>query len=195
MKRIPWLLIVAIALPALAGCRGTKAKSAPDSLQLASSEFSSANSIPQQFTCDGLDQSPALSWSTPPAGTKSLALIVYDQSTPSPFTHWQIYNLPPDTRSLSQAVPAEEQLPNGARQTVNSFGKVGYGGPCPPHQSSPHRYAFELYALNTTLNLPADSTGQQLRSAMAGHVLADGKIIATYQRSSEPPVSNQKRTQ
>lgn len=186
MKSALWMIFSAFTLTVLAGCHNTRAGTAPNALQLRSSTFSSVDAIPSQFTCDGADVSPVLSWNAPPTGAKSFALIVYDQSTPASFTHWQIYNLPLDTRSLPQGIPAGAQLPNGARQTVNSFDKIGYGGPCPPRQGSAHNYVFQLYALDTTLNLPADTDQQQLRSAMKGHILAEGRLISTYRRQPRP---------
>lgn len=183
MKLLLWILFALMALPVLAGCRSTREKvTAPNSLGLRSTAFSIVDNIPKQFTCDGADVSPALSWHAAPAGTKSLALIVYDQSTASSFTHWQIYNLPPDTRSLPRGVSSEEQLPNGARQTANSFNKPGYGGPCPPHGNAAHQYVFELYALDTMLHLPQNADQQQLRDAMQGHILSEGRITSSYQR-------------
>lgn len=183
MKLLQWLLFALATLPVLAGCRSTRAKAtAPNSLGLRSNAFSIVDNIPKQFTCDGADVSPALSWHAPPAGTKSFALIVYDQSTSSSFTHWQIYNLPADARSLPRGLPAEEQLPDGARQTLNNFNKPGYGGPCPPRGNAAHQYVFQLYALDTKLDLPSSASQQQLRDAMKGHILSEGRITSSYLR-------------
>lgn len=199
MKPTAWLIFVALAIPVLGGCNAGSHRretvrektSEPNSLQLRSSDFSSANAIPAQFTCDGANISPALSWNAPPAATKSFALIMYDQNTPEPLTHWQVFNLPPDTRSLPQGVGTKAQLPQGAEQTVNGHNKIGYAGPCPPQQGPTHHYVFQLYALDTTLKLPQNTDQQNLRSAMKGHILAEGKFIATYHHNSQLPPAKQ----
>jgi hypothetical protein len=138
--------------------------------------------VPAAQTCDGVNVSPQLSWNAPPAGTKSLALVVADPDAPSgTFTHWVLFNLPPTERSLPEGVPQSDQLSTGARQGGNDFGKTGYGGPCPPHNSE-HRYIFTLYALDTLLDLPAGASRSQVEAAMKGHILAHGGLTARYGR-------------
>jgi hypothetical protein len=148
---------VLFALLITASCkRSTVDGQTPPSLQLQSPSFVQGGAIPKQFTCDGRSISPALSWSSPPAGTQSLALILNDPDAPSGiFTHWVLYNLPPDTRTLPEAVPAKDQLPDRSQQGLNGNDSTGYWGPCPPG-GSPHRYYFTLYALDTKLSLPQD---------------------------------------
>lgn len=151
-------------------------------LKLESQAFKQEAFIPSQHTCEGKDVSPFLSWSGTPAGTKSLALIMDDPDAPvGTWVHWVLYNIPADTSSLSEGVPTQETLPNGAKQGVNDFRKTGYGGPCPP-PGAPHRYFFKLYALDTELNLPAGSTKQTLLKAMTNHVLAETHLMGKYQR-------------
>jgi Raf kinase inhibitor-like YbhB/YbcL family protein len=87
-----------------------------------------------------------------------------------------LYNVPSSARSLSEAVPKLEQLPDGSRQEMTDFDKIGYGGPCPPGKS-PHRYVFSLYAVDTKLPLPASTTRKQLEKALRGHVLARGEGV------------------
>ncbi|HUN83629.1 MAG TPA: YbhB/YbcL family Raf kinase inhibitor-like protein [Terracidiphilus sp.] len=138
--------------------------------------------VPVAHTCDGSDVSPQLSWNAPPADTRSLALIVTDPDAPSgTFTHWVLFDLPPTERSLPQDVPQSDQLADGARQGGNDFGRTGYGGPCPPHNSD-HRYIFALYALDTTLDLPAGASRKQVEAAMRGHILSRGELTARYRR-------------
>lgn len=138
--------------------------------------------VPVAHTCDGANASPQLSWSAPPAGTKSLALVVSDPDAPSgEFTHWVLFNLPPTERSLPEGVPQSDQLADGARQGGNDFGKTGYGGPCPPRNSE-HRYIFTLYALDTTLDLPAGASRKEVEAAMKGHIRARGELTARYGR-------------
>jgi Raf kinase inhibitor-like YbhB/YbcL family protein len=173
---------LAAAFLILAACRGsaTFGEDKPK-LELTSASFA-AGQIPAKFTCDGSDTSPALAWGTPPATTESFALIVFDPDAPAgEFVHWVVYNLPAEKRELAEGLPKQEQLPDGARQGMNDFGKTGYGGPCPPGKST-HRYVFVLYAVDTKLNLPRGATREQVEKALKGHILARGELIGRYQR-------------
>jgi Raf kinase inhibitor-like YbhB/YbcL family protein len=150
-------------------------------MNLTSTSFQ-GNQIPAKFTCDGAGISPQLSWSEPPAGTASFALIVTDPDAPGrTFVHWVIYDLPAETRELLEGMPGLGQLTNGSRQGRNDFGDIGYGGPCPPGNSA-HHYHFALYALDAKLNLPTGAARAQVEAAMQGHILARGKLIGLYQR-------------
>ena len=97
------------------------------------------------------------------------------------FTHWLLFNIPPDSRELPEAVPAQAELASGALQGKTDFGRTGYGGPCPP-PGRPHRYQFTLYALDQPLDLEGGASKKQLLSAMEGHILAQGQLTGTYQR-------------
>jgi Raf kinase inhibitor-like YbhB/YbcL family protein len=129
--------------------------------------------------------SPPLHWDNVPTNTKSLVLIVDDPDAPDPkapkmtWVHWVIYNLPPDTQRLPEAV-ASNELPNGAQQGVNDWHRVGYGGPCPP--IGRHRYFFKLYALDTVLPVVRNATKSQLEHAMQGHVIEHTELVGTYQK-------------
>jgi Raf kinase inhibitor-like YbhB/YbcL family protein len=150
-------------------------------MQLTSSAFGESENIPKRYTDDGENVSPPLRWSGAPDGTKSFALICDDPDAPrGTWVHWVLYNLPADKNELAESVPAREELPNGARQGKNDFGKIGYGGPAPP--SGTHRYYFKLYALDTVLNLPAGATKQKLEQAMKGHILTRGELMGNYGR-------------
>ena len=151
--------------------------------QLTSPAFQHGTSIPVTLTCDGSNVSPALTWGAPPNGTQSVALIADDPDAPSGrWIHWVIYNIPVSTKSLQQGVPPRAELPDGARQGRNDFGRPGYGGPCPP--SGTHRYRFTLYAVDTTLRLkPEAITAQTLERALTGHTLAQTQLMGTYQRA------------
>jgi Raf kinase inhibitor-like YbhB/YbcL family protein len=151
------------------------------SISLTSSAFASDAAIPQQYTCDGADQSPPLAWETSPENVQSWVLLVDDPDAPRrTFTHWVIYNIPAEQQSLEAAIAPEPTLPNGALQGRNDFGKTGYGGPCPPQGT--HRYVFTLYALDTVLDLQPGADKTTLEQAMNGHILAMGQIVATYKR-------------
>lgn len=152
------------------------------SIDMRSASFSSGDTISKQFTCDGQDSSPQLSWKEPPARTASFALIADDPDAQAgTWVHWVVYNLPPTTRELSAGVEKKEQLANGALQGRNDFRKIGYNGPCPPPGKA-HRYFFKLYALDTKLNLKPGATKGELEGAMKGHVLGQGELIGRYGR-------------
>lgn len=151
--------------------------------RIESAAFEAKGKIPQKYACEGSDVSPPLVWKEVPPGTKSFALISDDPDAPSgTWVHWVIYDLPPDTQELQEAVPKTERLANGAKQGMTDFQKVGYGGPCPP-SGKPHRYLFKLYALDTLLDLPPKATKSDLLMAMNGHVLAQAELVGIYQRS------------
>jgi Raf kinase inhibitor-like YbhB/YbcL family protein len=139
--------------------------------------------IPEQFTCDSTDESPELHISGLPEGTESIALLVEDPDAPGGiFAHWLVFNLPPDTKSLSQGFPHDPELDNGARQGRNSAGSIGYTGPCPPKGT--HRYFFRFYALDTMLDLPPGATRREFKDAIRGHILAEGRLMGLYSKRS-----------
>jgi Raf kinase inhibitor-like YbhB/YbcL family protein len=152
------------------------------SLQISSAAFSAGESIPKKFTCDGPDVSPQLKWNDPPANARSIALIMDDPDAPvGTWVHWVLYDLPARTRELHEEVAKQEQLSSGARQGRNDFGRIGYGGPCPP-PGKPHRYFFKLYALDAKLGLKAGATKADVERAMKDHVLAQAELIGRYGR-------------
>jgi Raf kinase inhibitor-like YbhB/YbcL family protein len=171
-----------LSVGAQVGCHGSTAPGEGSPLLALTSSSIQGGEIPKKYACDGGDTSPDLKWSGAPADTQSFALIAIDLDAPvGEFVHWVIYNLPAAARELPEGLPAQEQLADGSRQGGNDFGRIGYGGPCPPG-SSPHRYVFRLYALDTKLNLPAGATRSQVEEAMKGHILAHGELTGRYQR-------------
>jgi Raf kinase inhibitor-like YbhB/YbcL family protein len=149
---------------------------------LHSSAFAAGESIPRKHTCDGADQSPPLEWSELPAGTKSLFLILEDPDAPSGvFTHWVLFNLPPEPAALPAAVAKQAVLANGAMHGRNDFRRGGYGGPCPPHGQT-HRYVFRLYALDAPLRLTPGGPPSEVREAANGHILGEAELIGMYGR-------------
>lgn len=136
--------------------------------------------IPARFSCQGEDISPPLSWSAPPAAARSLALIVRDRTADN-FTHWLIWNLPPTTRALAAGVPAGAKAAGGIQGT-NSFGRLGYSGPCPPPGDGPHQYVFTLFALDARLALRAGASREELLAAMRNHVVTSTDFRGTFQR-------------
>jgi hypothetical protein len=157
---------------------------ARSSLQVSSASFSDGGSIPQQFTCDGADDSPNLQWPAAPAGTKSFAIVMDDPDAPADFTHWLVYNIPPGVHELAQGAPAQAAMPRGSAEGANDFRRLGYGGPCPP-AGKPHHYVFRIYALDIRLDLPPGAARKQLDSEIKQHIVAEGQIIGIYQRTNE----------
>lgn len=152
------------------------ATGAVGALTVGSSSFAANGPIPSRFSCVGADVTPELHWSSPPAGTKSLAVIVEDPDAPGgTFIHWVLFGVPPDTRSLGEGASA----PGSTGQ--NDFGRSGYGGPCPP-PGRPHHYHFKVFALDRELDLPAGASAGELHRAMRGHILAQGEVVGTFGR-------------
>lgn len=150
--------------------------------QLKSSAFQPGEPIPQEYTADGLNNSPPLEWSDPPDATKSFALVCEDpDAQKGTFPHWVVFNIPPQSHELGAGFPRERERDNGTTQGTNGAGEIGYMGPAPP-RGEPHHYVFKLYALDTRLGLKPGTTVEDLRSAIGGHVLAESELIGTYRR-------------
>jgi Raf kinase inhibitor-like YbhB/YbcL family protein len=181
-----WLLLgiaaIGWAAASLPGADPLPGKREESAMQLTSPAFIEGQPIPAKYTCDGTDVSPSLQWNEAPAGTKSFALICDDPDAPiGIWVHWVIYGLHVAMRELPEMVAPTEVLPNGAKQGLNDFRRVGYGGPCPP-PGGPHRYFFKLYALDTELPLKPRATKRDLLLAMSGHILAEAQLMGTYGR-------------
>jgi Raf kinase inhibitor-like YbhB/YbcL family protein len=155
-------------------------------LSVSSAAFDEGQRIPRRHTGDGEDLSPPLSWSSLPPGTKELALIVEDPDAPSaePWVHWVLYNIPVGTDGVPEGVHPMERppFPAGATQGVNSWAAVGYRGPAPPRGHGVHHYHITLRALDAALGLSAGLDKKKLLKALAGHELARGELIGTYER-------------
>ena len=188
IRALGWFILAAlICAGSRAGAEETAASKGEDmSIKVESSVFQAGSAIPKQYTGEGPDVSPPLSWSGVPAEAKALALICDDPDAPrkEPWVHWVIYSLPRDTHSFPENVAGQKTLmePKGALQGVNDFGKPGYNGPLPPPGHGVHHYHFKLYALDASLSLAPGATKAQLLAAMKGHILAEGELIGTYER-------------
>jgi Raf kinase inhibitor-like YbhB/YbcL family protein len=152
-------------------------------MTVSSPAFKEGDRVPVKYTADGDNVSPELSWSGAPSNTKCFAVICEDPDTPSGkiWTHWVLFNIPADKTSLPERAPTDKELSDGSRQGKNDFGKIGFGGPDPPG-GKPHRYFFNVYALDTKFDLSAGATRQQVLDAMKGHILAEGQLIGQYGR-------------
>ncbi|HSX24604.1 MAG TPA: YbhB/YbcL family Raf kinase inhibitor-like protein [Candidatus Andersenbacteria bacterium] len=145
-------------------------------MTLTTTAFENGQGIPATYTCDGTDAMPNLTIAGVPKGAKSLAIIMNDPDSPSgTWTHWTIWNIPPNTTEL-----LEGKLPQGAVEGKTSFGKTGYGGPCPG--KGEHRYFFTLYALDTMLTISADADVDVVTHARDGHIMEKTDVMGTYER-------------
>jgi Raf kinase inhibitor-like YbhB/YbcL family protein len=142
--------------------------------------FSNGAAIPARHSCDGADESPALSWSGVPERVRSFSLVVEDPDAPvGTWIHWLLWDIPATASSLPQGFEPGSVGVSGR----NDFGRRGYGGPCPPRGHGPHRYFFRLFAVDKeSLGLAEGSNRRALDNALAGHVVAQTEYIGTYQR-------------
>jgi Raf kinase inhibitor-like YbhB/YbcL family protein len=145
------------------------------SFTVTSPAFHDGDTIPRQFTCDGADAAPPLRLSDPPEATQSFALILDDPDAPKgTFTHWLAYDIP--TANGELAVTEGKTL-------RNSFGRSGYGGPCPPPGHGPHRYVFTVHAIDAaSLDLKGNSR-EDLEAALKTHTLATARMMGRYERT------------
>lgn len=150
-------------------------------LELTSPAFSNGAPIPRRYSCDGEDISPPLAWRNAPAGTQAFALIMDDPDAPrGTWTHWVLFDIPASVTSLPEKVPAVAAPPGLGTHGKNSWGRLGYGGPCPPR--GVHRYFFRLYALDAPLKLGSNALKEELLQAASGHILAQGQLLGVYER-------------
>lgn len=185
MRMLPACLLV------LATATATASAWAGD-FRLTSPDVRQAGQVDEQhvydgFGCSGGNVSPALRWDNVPEGTKSFALMVHDPDAPtgSGWWHWVVWNIPADARELPAGAGAADGggLPAGAVQGRTDFGAPGYGGPCPPPGSAPHRYFFRLHALSVErLELPADATAAFVGFNVNGNTLAVAELVPVYSR-------------
>ena len=151
-------------------------------IELTSSAFDSGKPIPRRYTCDGEDISPPLHWRYAPDEAKSLVLLCDDpDSSNGVWSHWVLYNIPPEMRELPEGVSRGRHLSWGGVQGRNTFGDVQYGGPC-PSPGPAHHYYFRLYALDAPLNLSPGATRQQVIDRMEEHILDRTELLGLYAR-------------
>ena len=148
--------------------------------EISVSAFANGEAIPRRHTCDGQDLSPALAWSGAPPQTKSFVLIVDDPDAPAgTWNHWLQFDIPATAKSLPEGARPDQ----AGRSGKNDFGRLGYGGPCPPKGHGPHRYFFKLYAVDApSLGLAAGAKRAELDRALKNHVLAGAQYMGRYER-------------
>jgi Raf kinase inhibitor-like YbhB/YbcL family protein len=146
---------------------------------ITSSLFDDGGMIPRKFTCDGGDMNPELLVQNVPAEAQSLALILHDPDAPTPggFAHWAVWNIDPRTSLIK-----EESIPSGSVEGTNDAGRVGYFGPCPPPNTVPHHYHFQLYALDAVLDLPDAAPAAALWAKIKEHSIATAELVGIYGR-------------
>ena len=139
-----------------------------------------------RYTGDFDNSSPELRWEGAPPETQSFVLLVEDPDAPQGlFTHWVIYNIPAQIHHLPAGIPAQESLPNGIRQGINSYGKLGYSGPNPPLGSAPHRYFIRIFALLELAEIPSRATREQLLEIITPFVIDSGELMGRYVRAGQ----------
>lgn len=152
-------------------------------LTVSSSNFTDGQRLPIDFTCDGKDHSPQLSWGGIPNGVKSFSIICDDPDAPSKtWVHWVVFNIPSRVNAFPEGISASSLAAMGALQGNNDFNRLEWGGACPPKGHGVHHYFFTVYALDTLLDLPEGSSRDQIDKAIEGHIVAQGKLMGTYSR-------------
>jgi Raf kinase inhibitor-like YbhB/YbcL family protein len=147
-------------------------------IEVTSTSFEDGGEIPEEFTCSGDDVAPPVSWTTVPEDTKSLVLVMDDPDADG-FVHWLVYDIPAKVTGFAET-PDSAELPSGAKQGVNGFGDVGYGGPCPP-DGEEHEYRLRVLALDAELGLDPGATAGDVNSAIEdAAVLDEGKLTGTF---------------
>lgn len=145
-------------------------------IRVSSPSIRSNEVIPRRHVRDGDDVSPPLQWQGVPGGTAELALVCEDPDAPRerPFVHWVLFGVPPDLGRLEEGT-------HEGKAGVNSFGEKGYGGPQPPKGDRAHHYHFRVYAVDQRLDLDEGASADEVRAAMADHVLDEGELVGLYQ--------------
>jgi Raf kinase inhibitor-like YbhB/YbcL family protein len=157
----------------------TPAPSAPFTLNV--DALTAGSVLPDSYTCRGAGESPPVSWSGIPAGTRSLVLILDDPDAPAGvFTHWLVFNIPPQSGGIGKGQTNGKTITDGAQQGESSSGSRGYYYPCPPPGST-HRYIFHLYAVDEILVLPTADRAA-IDAALAGHTLAKTEVVTVFSR-------------
>lgn len=179
---------VASALLCAAIFAAAPAAQAPQKIIVESPTVKADQTVPRDYTADGRNVSPPLTWSNVPAGTKELAVVLEDPDAgnPPPFVHWVIYKIPATASGLPENVPFEPGMPMpagiaGAVQGVSGFRRPIYRGPAPP-PGKVHHYHFVVYALDANLDLKPGLNRAELLDAIKGHVIGHGELVAVYER-------------
>ena len=181
--------IAAAFILAMPGCKaennsnkeGAKMTASIAKIEMESDVVQPGATIPKKYSCDGEDVSPSLSWRKIPSNTRELVLICDDPDAPmGTWVHWVVYGISPETTGLPENI-ARKDTTAGLMQGKNSFGNIGYGGPCPP-KGKPHRYFFKLYAVDKVTDSKPGASKADIMKIIEGHILAQGELMGTYGR-------------
>jgi Raf kinase inhibitor-like YbhB/YbcL family protein len=185
-------IVVTLTAALLAANARTASAQTPQPITVDSPVLKQGQPMPADYTADGKNISPPITWSNLPAGTKELALICEDPIAPmpQPFVHWVVYKIPATAKGLPENMPADPAtaMPadlTGTIQGMSGFRRPIWRGPAPPKPGVAHHYHFIVYALDAPLEIAAGATKTQLLEAMKGHIIGQGEIMATYER--KPP--------
>jgi Raf kinase inhibitor-like YbhB/YbcL family protein len=178
-SRIPWSRAAALALIVMAPITAWAAQG----FTISSPAYKMGQKMPAKYTCDKNSVNPPLIFGTPPSGTKSFAILGWDDDAPGGLAStWVVYDIPATASALPEAVP-EGATPMNFKQGLNTAGKLGYSGPCPSAGAKPHRVYFDLYAINLpSLGLPAGASLVQVHNAIKQHKLLEAKLMGLAAR-------------
>ncbi len=154
-----------------------------ETLILTSDAFSFNGYFDPRYTCDIDNSSPELRWEGFGTETLGFAVVAEDLETNPCFSHWLVYNIPLNIKHLPAGMPPQESLPNGIKQGINGFGKLGYSGPCPPQGDPIHRYQFRLFSLRILTQLPSRLKREELLGAILPYKISEACLLGYYQRS------------
>jgi Raf kinase inhibitor-like YbhB/YbcL family protein len=198
MRQIPGrsaVVTTALMLVTLGSLGQVAAQTVPRKLIVQSPTLKTGEPMPREYTPDGRNISPPLSWSNLPPGTRQIAVVCADfgAGSPPPWVHWIIYNIPAAAKGLPAGLPIDPAAPMpaeiaGAVQGLNGWRRAIYRGPAPP-AGTPHIYFFTVYALDSGLKLEPNLTRAQLLEAMSGHIIGQGDIVPTYERKPAAPAN------
>jgi Raf kinase inhibitor-like YbhB/YbcL family protein len=165
-------------------------QAAPKPIVVESPTVQADKAIPRDYTADGRNVSPPITWRNVPADAKELALVLEDPDAgnPPPFVHWVVYKIPASARGVPEGISIDPTAPMpaeiaGAIQGISGFRRPIYRGPAPP-PGKPHHYHFVVYAVDANLDLKPGLNRADLLAAIQGHVIGRGELVAIYERSA-----------
>ncbi|MGE0394229.1 MAG: YbhB/YbcL family Raf kinase inhibitor-like protein [Vicinamibacterales bacterium] len=189
-------VVTAAVMLGAATSAGLGGQTAPATIAVGSPVMREGQPMPVEYTADGRNVSPGLTWSGVPAGAKELVVVMTNEdhvwATPSPvpLLHWVMYGIKPTVTELAEGMPVQEILPAppelaGAFQAHTTFDANGYRGPQPPVGQT-HRYRFRVLALDTQIDLPPGAPASQVWQALQGHIIGEGSLVVPYTRTPRP---------
>lgn len=196
MQQTQWTMAAMVALVVATSGSATGGQTAPAAIMVASPVMKDGQPMPAEYTADGRNVSPSLTWSGVPAGAKELAVVMTNEDhvwavpSPVPLMHWVLFGIKPTVTELAEGMPVQEILPAppdlaGAFQAHTTFDANGYRGPQPPVGQT-HRYRFRVLALDTQIDLPPGAPASEVWQALQGHIIGEGSLVVPYARTPKP---------